>query len=309
MSEEVLLGGQAVLEGVMMRAPGAYAVAVRRKDGEVVTLRREVIRLSDRYPLLKMPVLRGVVVLFQSLALGIRALNYSAEQVLEEEQTSKADQKSSAGGWGIFASLTAALAFALGLFFYLPLLLTESLARVAPILSGSLPFNLVEGAIRIVLFIGYILAISALADMRRVFQYHGAEHKVVSTYEAGEPLTVEYARSHSTLHPRCGTSFLLFVMVISVLIFSLVPASSTFVVKLASRLLLLPLIAGLSFELLRSSARNRRRLIYSALVTPGMWLQRLTTREPNDDQLQVAIEALRVALGGVLPDRREVVPL
>ena len=307
MSEEVLLGGQAVLEGVMMRAPGAYAVAVRRKDGEVVTLRREVIRLSDRYPVLKTPVLRGVVVLFQSLALGIRALNYSAEQVLEEEGTRAT--KSSAGALGIFASLVAALAFALGLFFYVPLLLTESLARIAPVLSGSLPFNLVEGAIRIVLFIGYILAISALADMRRVFQYHGAEHKVVSTYEAGEPLTVEYARTHSTLHPRCGTSFLLFVMVISVLIFSLVPASSTFVVKFASRLLLLPLIAGLSFELLRSSARNRRRLLYSALVTPGMWLQRLTTREPNDDQLQVAIEALRVALGGSLPARGEVVPL
>jgi uncharacterized protein YqhQ len=307
MSEEVLLGGQAVLEGVMMRAPGAYAVAVRRKDGEVVTLRREVIRLSDRYPVLKTPVLRGVVVLFQSLALGIRALNYSAEQVLEEEGPRAT--KSSAGALGIFASLMAALAFALGLFFYVPLLLTESLARIAPVLSGSLPFNLVEGAIRIVLFIGYILAISALADMRRVFQYHGAEHKVVSTYEAGEPLTVEYARAHSTLHPRCGTSFLLFVMVISVLIFSLVPASSTFIVKFASRLLLLPLIAGLSFELLRSSARNRRRLLYSALVTPGMWLQRLTTREPNDDQLQVAIEALRVALGGSLPARGEVVPL
>lgn len=306
MSEEVLLGGQAVLEGVMMRAPGAYAVAVRKKGGEVVTLRREVIRLSDRYPALKLPVLRGVVVLFQSLALGIRALNFSAEQVLEEDSR---PEKKSSGSLGIFFSMLLALAFALGLFFYLPLLLTDGLTRLAPVLKGSLPFNLVEGTIRIVLFIGYILAISALADMRRVFQHHGAEHKVVSTYEAGQPLTVEYARTHSTLHPRCGTSFLLFVMVISVLTFSLVPTSASFAVKFASRLFLLPLIAGLSFELLRSSARNRSRLIYSAVVTPGMWLQRLTTREPNDDQLQVAIEALRVALGGKLPERREVVPL
>ncbi|MCI0658674.1 MAG: DUF1385 domain-containing protein, partial [Acidobacteria bacterium] len=268
--------------------------------------RREVIRLSDRYPALKMPVLRGVVVLFQSLALGIRALNFSAEQVLEEDSR---PEKKSSGSLGIFFSMLLALAFALGLFFYLPLLLTDGLTRLAPVLKGSLPFNLVEGTIRITLFIGYILAISALADMRRVFQYHGAEHKVVSTYEAGEPLTVEYARTHSTLHPRCGTSFLLFVMVISVLTFSLVPTSVSFGVKFASRLFLLPLIAGLSFELLRSSARNRSRLIYSAVVTPGMWLQRLTTREPNDDQLQVAIEALRVALGGKLPERREVVPL
>ena len=307
MSEEVLLGGQAVLEGVMMRAPGAYAVAVRKKGGEVVTLRREVIRLSDRYPALKMPVLRGVVVLFQSLALGIRALNFSAEQVLEEEDTRQ--EKKSSGSLGIFFSLLLALGFALGLFFYLPLLLTEGLVRLAPALKGSLPFNLVEGTIRIALFIGYILAISALSDMRRVFQYHGAEHKVVSTYEAGEPLTVEFARTHSTLHPRCGTSFLLFVMVISVLTFSLVPISVSFGVKLASRLFLLPLIAGLSFELLRSSAKHRGNLIYSAVVTPGMWMQRLTTREPNDDQLQVAIEALRVALGGTLPERREAFPL
>jgi Predicted metal-dependent enzyme len=306
-SEEVLLGGQAVLEGVMMRAPGAYAVAVRKKGGEVVTLRREVIRLSDRYPALKMPVLRGVVVLFQSLALGIRALNFSAEQVLEEEDSRP--EKKSSGSFGIFLSLLLALAFALGLFFYLPLLLTEGLVRLAPVLKGSLPFNLVEGTIRIALFIGYILAISALSDMRRVFQYHGAEHKVVSTYEAGEPLTVEFARTHSTLHPRCGTSFLLFVMVISVLTFSLVPTSASFGVKLASRLFLLPLIAGLSFELLRSSAKHRGNLIYAAVVTPGMWMQRLTTREPNDDQLQVAIEALRVALGGTLPERREAFPL
>jgi uncharacterized protein YqhQ len=307
MSEEVLLGGQAVLEGVMMRAPGAYAVAVRRKDGEVVTLRREVIRLTDRYPALKLPVLRGVIVLFQSLILGIRALNFSAEQVLDEEQPRA--RESSSGSLALAFSMLFALAFALGLFFYLPLLFADLLARVAPSLKGSLAFNLVEGGIRIALFVGYVLAISALSDMRRVFQYHGAEHKVVSTYEAGEPLTVEFARTHSTLHPRCGTSFLLFVMVISILAFSLIPTGAAFGVKLLSRFLLLPLIAGLSFELLRASAKHRRRLVYAAVVTPGMWMQRLTTREPSDDQLQVAIEALKVALGGDLSGRRELSPL
>jgi len=306
-AEEVLLGGQAVLEGVMMRAPGAFAVAVRKKGGEVVTFRREVVRLSDRYPALKVPILRGVVVLFQSLALGIQALNFSAEQALEEEQPRR--EVKSSGSWAAFSTLLLALAFALGLFFYLPLLLTDGLARLLPALKSSVPYNLAEGAIRIVLFLGYILAISALSDMRRVFQYHGAEHKVVSTYEAGEPLTVEYARRHSTLHPRCGTSFLLFVMVISILTFSLVPVSAPFTLKLLARLLLLPLIAGLSFELLRASAKNRSRRIYAAVIAPGLWLQRLTTREPSDDQLHVAIEALRVAMGGDFPARREVVPL
>jgi uncharacterized protein YqhQ len=307
MSEEVLLGGQAVLEGVMMRAPGAYAVAVRRKDGNVVTLRKNVVRLSDRYPALKTPVLRGVVVLFQSLALGIRALNFSAEQVLEEEAP-RSTEKSS-GSWAVFFSLVAALAFALGLFFYLPLLLTDVLARLLPPLSGSVAYNLTEGFIRIALFIGYILAISALSDMRRVFQYHGAEHKVVSTYEAGEPLTVEFARRHSTLHPRCGTSFLLFVMMISILAFSLVPVTAPFWAKLLARFVLLPLIAGLSFELLRSSAKHRRHLLYGLVITPGLWMQRLTTREPSDDQLDVAIAALRTAMGGEIPARREAMPL
>jgi len=291
----------------MMRAPGAYAVAVRRKGGEVVTLRREVIRRSELYPVLKTPILRGVVVLFQSLALGIRALNFSAEQVLEEGDSTPAEK--SPGSWAVYGSLILALAFALGLFFYLPLLLTDALARLLPALRNSLPYNLAEGIIRIALFIGYILGISAVSDMRRVFQYHGAEHKVVSTYEAGEPLTVECARRHSTLHPRCGTSFLLFVMVISILTFSLVPVTAPFWAKLLARLLLLPLIAGLSFELLRASAKHRRRLLYAAVVTPGLWMQRLTTREPSDDQLHVAIEALRVALGGELPPRREVAPL
>src|SRR5262245_11196401 len=218
-------------------------------------------------------------------------------------------RKPSSGGWALTFSLLFAVLFAIGLFFYLPLLITDFLARQAPALGNSIAFNLVEGVVRIALFVGYILAISAMEDMRRVFQYHGAEHKVVSAYEAGDPLTVAGARRHSTLHPRCGTSFLLFVMLIAILAFSLIPGSAPFGVKLGARIVLLPLIAGASFEVLRLSARNRRRLLFALLVAPGLWLQRLTTREPSDDQLQVAIEALQAALGSEINAGRELAPL
>ncbi len=309
MSEEVLLGGQAVIEGVMMRAPGAYAVAVRRKGGDVVTLRRAVARLTDRHPLLRAPILRGCVALFQSLSLGISALNFSAGQALAEGGPGEGTDASSGGSWTAAGTLVLAFAFALGLFFYLPLLLTDLAARAVPALGQGLLYNLSDGVIRIVFFILYILGMSLFRDMRRIFQYHGAEHKVVFAYEAGEELTVENARRHSTLHPRCGTSFLLFVMVLSVLAFSLVPASTPFPGKLAARLALLPLIAGASFELLRLSARRRGGWFFSRVAAPGLWLQRLTTLEPGDEQLAVAIEALRAALGGEVPARREAFPL
>jgi uncharacterized protein YqhQ len=303
---EVLLGGQAVIEGVMMRAPGAYAVAVRRKGGDVVTLRRAVLRMSDRHPALRAPVLRGCLALFQSLALGIRALNFSAEQAFEGSPERRSASTSS---WAVAGSLLLALGFALGLFFYAPLFLTDLLARAFPALGHGLAYNLVDGAIRIVFFVAYILGISLSGEMRRIFQYHGAEHKVVHAYEAGDELTVGNARRHSTLHPRCGTSFLLFVMVISVLAFSAIPASTPFLGKLAARLILLPLIAGVSFEVLRWSARKRGSPFFSALVAPGLWMQKLTTLEPGDEQLAVAIEALRAALGGEVPARREALPL
>jgi uncharacterized protein YqhQ len=306
-SGEVLLGGQAVIEGVMMRAPGAYAVAVRRREGDVVTVREAVARLADRHPLLRAPVIRGCVALFQSLALGIRALNYSAEQALD--RSPGGERASSGGSWAVVGSLLLAFSFALTLFFYLPLLLTDLLARFLPALGHGPAYNLVDGALRILLFVVYILGMSLSGDMRRVFQYHGAEHKVVYAYEAGEELTVENARRHSTLHPRCGTSFLLFVMVISVLVFSLVPPATPFAGKLAARLVLLPLIAGASFEVLRLSARKRGRPFFSVLVAPGLWMQHLTTLEPSDEQLSVAIEALRAALGGEVPERREAFPL
>jgi len=305
-SEEVLLGGQAVIEGVMMRAPGAYAVAVRRKGGDVVTQRKAVARYTDRHPLLRAPVLRGCVALFQSLALGIRALNFSAEQALDTEGA--AESKPS-GGLAVAGSLLLALLFALGLFFYLPLFLTDVLARSLPALGHGFAYSLVDGGIRILLFILYILGISLSGEMRRVFRYHGAEHKVVHAYEAGEELTVANARRHSTLHPRCGTSFLLFVMILSALAFAMIPSSTPFVGKLAARLVLLPLIAGCSFELLRASARRAGTPLFSLVVAPGLWLQRLTTLEPADEHLSVAIEALRAAMGGDVPVRREALPL
>jgi uncharacterized protein YqhQ len=305
-SEEILLGGQAVIEGVMMRSPGAYAVAVRRPAGDVVTFRREIVRLSDRSRILRLPVLRGVLALAQSLALGIRALNFSAGQALETEAR---PGEAGGGSWAVASSMVLALTFAVGLFFFLPLLLADALGRLVPALAAGVGFNLAEGVIRIALFLLYLFGLSRFADMRRVFEYHGAEHKVVSTFEAGEELTVENARRHSTFHPRCGTSFLLFVMVVSILVFSLVPGSAPFSLRLLARILLLPLVAGGSFELLRASARGRRNPIYAAVVAPGLWLQRLTTREPADDQLSVAIQALRAAFGDRPPERREAFPL
>ncbi len=291
-----------------MRAPGAYAVAVRRPGGEVVTLRRALARATGRHPISRAPFARGVVALLQSLVLGIRALNYSAEQALDASPRAEGEPK--AGVWAIVPSLVLALAFGLAVFFYLPLLITEFSARAVPALGHGLIYNLLDGVIRIVFFVLYILGISMFRDIRRVFEYHGAEHKVVSTFEAGQGLTVENARRHSTLHPRCGTSFLLFVMVLSVLVFSLVPSSAPFGAKLLARLVLLPLIAGSAYEVLRMSARHRKSPFYALVVAPGLWMQRLTTREPSDDQLAVAIEALRAALEGELPaGRREAVLL
>jgi uncharacterized protein YqhQ len=308
--ENVLLGGQAVIEGVMMRSPDAWAVAVRRSDGSIVTTRRTVVRLAERYPLLKWPLVRGVATLLQALSLGMQSLNFSAEQALLDEHPDRAATgPGRAGSWAVAGSLLVAMAMGIAIFLYLPLMMTEWLREWLPLLKHRAPFNLVDGLLRLIIFLVYIGAISLMRDIRRLFQYHGAEHKVVYTYEAGQDLTVENARRHSTLHPRCGTSFLLFVMVVSVLVFAFVSTDLPFAAKLASRLACAPLIAGISYEAIRLSAVRRRNPLCAALIRPGLWLQRLTTREPSDDQLAVAIQALLAALGGDGRPRGEFVPL
>ena len=296
--EEILVGGQAVIEGVMMRTPYAYAVAVRRADGSLEIKRETVRRISDTFKPLAWPVVRGFAVLVQSLILGIRCLNFSFAAAMADVEPDKAGARKSAadtGTWQAVASMLMAGGVAVLVFVLAPLWLTTWLRGYFPSIHNWVVFNLVDGVIRVAFFIAYILLISRMNDIRRVFQYHGAEHKVVYTWEAGESLTVENARRKSTLHPRCGTSFLLFVMVTSIVVFSLVKMQGFWAIFL-SRVVLIPLISGLSYELIRLSAPRCQRGFFRALVLPGLLLQRVTTKEPSDDQLEVAIRALEEAL-------------
>ena len=297
---EVNVGGQAVIEGVMMRAPRCMTVAVRVPSGEIVLKKDPLKLLADRFKFLKWPILRGTVTLFSSLALGMKALHFSANAALEEEtkkEAKPAGEKKPLSDLALAGTMVVSLGLGLLLFFYLPLFLTQLMKNILPVTqASSLAFNLVDGVIRISLFLAYIIGISRMKDIKRVFEYHGAEHKAIFTHEAGEELTVANARKYTTLHPRCGTSFLLIVMVLSILVFSLVPKSAPFYMKAASRLVLIPVIAGLSYEFIKFSSRKKDNRLISALVRPGLWLQKLTTREPSDDQLEVALKALSEAL-------------
>ena len=308
---ELLVGGQALIEGVMMRSPGAYGIAVRRPDGSLAFQRGKVASLARRYPFLKLPVLRGVAVLFQSLAIGIRALNFSAEEAMAAlpketapaetappaiEANAEAKKLEKASSWAIAGSMAFGIGAGVLVFIFLPLWLTQLGERYLFGHLSSLGFNLVDGGLRAVFFLAYIFAISRMKDIHRVFQYHGAEHKVVFAYEKKLPLTVENARAQSRLHPRCGTSFLLFVLLVSILVFALIPKTAPFLVKFGGRLLLVPLIAGLSYEVLRITAKRRAAPLFALLVAPGLALQRITTQEPTDDMLEVGIAALEEAL-------------
>lgn len=297
-----LVGGQAVLEGVLMRIPTAYAVAVRTPKGEI-RVKKELLPETARGRFGNLPVVRGSVILFKALMLGIQALNYSAEVAMEEEAAegaapgpAEAKPKDPKATFALAMTVVFSIAMGVALFFYLPLLLTQWAGHYWPFARGTFGFNLVDGAIRVVVFLLYILGISLLKDIRRVFAYHGSEHKVVHTWEAEEALEVENARKFSVLHPRCGTSFLLFVMVVSILVFSLVPHSAPFWMKAASRLVFLPLIAGISYEMIRLTAKFPCAWWSKPLLLPGLALQRLTTREPDDSMLEVALHALKEAL-------------
>ena len=279
----------------MMRSPHAFTVAVRKggKPGAEIALLKETIRpIGERYPLLKKAVLRGSVALFEALWLGMRALNFSANESMESGD-GKNDE---IGPLAMAGTMVMALAFALGLFLALPLLLTHLLGTQYSSFKGNVLFNLTDGAIRVTLFLGYVSGISFMKDIRRVFEYHGAEHKVIGAFEAGEPLTVENARKYTCIHPRCGTSFLMVVMVLSIMLFSMIPGSWPLWAKAVSRIALMPFIAGLSYEFIKYSAKKRGSRVIEALILPGLLLQRITTREPSDDQLEVAIRAMDEAL-------------
>jgi len=290
--EEVLVGGQAVMEGVMMRAPHSYCVAVRRLNGEIAVDEMPIARLSEKFPLFKYPVLRGMGTLAQAMWLGIKALRFSANAALEGEGA--VEERREISPWLMALNLAFSLAFFVFLYKFVPLYLATLLGRWYPVLAGRISFNLADGVIRILLFLAFLYGISRWKDIRRVFEYHGAEHKVVFNYESGQAVSVENARAFATFHPRCGTSFLLVVMVVAIGVYALIPFDS-FLWRFLSRLALLPLIAGISYELIRFSAKRRGSLL-AALTVPGLWLQRITTQPPADDQVAVAIHALNGAM-------------
>jgi uncharacterized protein YqhQ len=289
MSNGAAIGGQAVLEGVMMRSPSNWALAVRKPDGEIAEVNRPIRSVMSRHWFFRLPILRGVIALGESLAIGFRALSISAQYAAQEEGDDGEVQTELSRGSLIFA-FAIAIGFALMLFKVTPALITSWLP-----IERTGWFVIVEGAIRVSIFVLYLLVISLLPDLRRVFQYHAAEHKVINAYEAGEELVPERVQRFSLIHPRCGTAFLLWVMVIAIFVFAFF-GRPVWYWLIASRILLLPLIAGLAYELIRFAGKHTGNRALMTLLAPGLWLQRLTTREPSLDQLEVSIRALKEVL-------------
>jgi len=329
--EETLVGGQAVLEGVMMRSPHAWAIACRKPSGEVVTMREPLDRPSEKHKWMAWPIVRGVMTLGYAMSLGYRALRFSANVAIEDvmqkqdedvvravkpalseaeeavrpkrseaepaKTTSQAQAREKAAaisGWLAGVNVVISLAFFIFMYKYLPLLAATEIKKFNPALGGQIMFNLVDGAVRLILFLLFIWGVSLFPDIRRVYQYHGAEHKTVFAFENGDPLETAEVQKYSTFHPRCGTSFLMTVMLISIGFYMLVPFT-TFWARFASRIVLLPVIAGVSYEIIRFAAKHRGSL-FALMTAPGLWLQRITTKPPSDEQAQCAIVALDHAM-------------
>ncbi|MDO4739232.1 MAG: DUF1385 domain-containing protein [Eubacteriales bacterium] len=301
----ISVGGQAVMEGVMMKGPKYTAIAVRESSGRIVAKRQKSISIGRKYKFLRWPILRGVVNFVVMLYSGMKTLMDSAEMAGEEmEEPSKFEKKVAQvlhvkpDDVMMITAVVLALALAIGMFFVLPTLL-ESLVK--KVVTSKVAVNLIGGVVRMIIFLAYVLLCSRLKEIRRVFQYHGAEHKTVYCYEAGLPLTVENARTFSTLHPRCGTSFLVIVMLISILVFTVFGTDSANVFsRVGSRLALLPLVAGVSYEILKWLGRAKENALIRALKWPGLMMQKITTAEPDDKMLEVAICSLKYALD--MPD-------
>jgi uncharacterized protein YqhQ len=303
MSNNAAIGGQAVLEGVMMRGPSNWALAVRKPNGEIAEVNRPIHSVMTRHWFFRLPIVRGVIALGESLAIGFRALAISANYAAQEEGEDGKEVETELSRGALIFAFAIAIGFALMLFKVTPALITSWL----PIDTTGW-FVLVEGLIRVCLFIGYLLIISLLPDLRRVFEYHAAEHKVINAYEAGEELVPERVQKFSLIHPRCGTAFLLWVMVIAIFVFAFL-GQPPLPWLIASRILLLPLIAGLAYELIRFAGKHTGNRALMALLAPGLWLQRLTTRQPSLDQLEVSIRALKEVLhveGRLTPEERRV---
>jgi len=347
--EETLVGGQAVLEGVMMRSPHAWAIACRKPTGEVVTMSEPLARPSEKHKWMAWPIVRGVMTLGYAMSLGYRALRFSANVAIEEVMAgdeasssqvgtasdhvapdhvapnhvaldhvatgaspvpakrsetepstadsikSRSREKAAAiSGWLAAGNVVISLAFFIFMYKYLPLLAATELKKVNPALGGQIVFNLVDGAVRLILFLLFIWGVSLFPDIRRVYQYHGAEHKTVFAFEDGKALETAEVQKYSTYHPRCGTSFLMTVMLISIGFYMLIPYT-TFWARFACRIALLPVIAGVSYEIIRFAAKHRGSL-FAMMTAPGLWLQRITTQPPSDEMAQCAITALDQAM-------------
>ena len=289
---EFQYGGQAVIEGVMMRGRDYLAVAVRKADGEIVIQKTPVGSITKKFPFLKWPFIRGIVGLCESFGVGMKALMFSADQFMDDGETNEKGEPNKLSGWETALTVTLALALTIVLFIILPLFGRSLMGKILP---GPVWGNIIESILRMIILVGYIVAVSSMNDIKRVFAYHGAEHKVINTFEAKEDLTVENARKHTTFHPRCGTSFLLFVVIVSAVFFSFLHYDNA-LMRFASRIALLPIIAGVSYEIIKFNGRHQDFFLWRWLSAPGFWLQRLTTREPDDDQLQVAISSLVAVL-------------
>ena len=295
--ETTLVGGQAVMEGVMMRAPHSYCVAVRKANGEIVTEQMPLPRISDQHKIFKYPIFRGVGTLFQAMSLGMKALKFSADVSLEDaqqEEKKKGKETKEVPGWVLAGNLTVSLGMFIFMYKFIPLYLATWLKGIYPALGGRIPFNLTDGLIRMGVFVLFMFGLSLMKDIRRVFEFHGAEHKVVFNFESGQPVNVENAQRFVTFHPRCGTSFLFVVIIVSIVFYTFIPFDG-FLAKLLCRIALLPVITGVSYELIRFAAK-RRGSVLAAMTAPGLWLQRITTKPPADDQTAVAIRALEGAM-------------
>jgi len=301
MKPSILVGGQAVIEGVMMRVPGAYATAVRDPEGKIHVDKHEFRSITEKQKLFKKPILRGMISLFESMKIGMQTLTWSADIATPEEE-----KKKEPGKLASFLTTSTAILIALVLFMAGPYWLTTKLFLVD---KEAFLFNVIAGIFRITFFILYLIGISFLKDVKRLFQYHGAEHRVVYNFESGKEITVKNAQSFPTQHPRCGTSFLFIVMISAIILFSIIDAifigffgSLTVISRIGLHLLMVPLVAGMSYEVLKFSAKNSNNILFRSLRAPGLWLQNITTKQPEDEMVEVSIESLKTAFGDKYKD-------
>ena len=294
MKPTILVGGQAVIEGVMMRVPGAYATAVRDPNGKIHVDRKKFIALGEKSLIWKQPILRGMAGLYESMKMGMETLHWSADIAMPDEKNKPKSRISD-----FFSSLFA-IALAISLFMIAPMWLTTNLLTVE---KDAILFNLASGFIRISFFILYLFLISRMNDVKRLFQYHGAEHRVVYNFESGKKISVKNAQLFPTQHPRCGTSFMFIVLLSAIIVFSIIDSfimmftgNITLVSRLLFHLPMIPIVAGISYELIKISSRNDN-LLFRILRTPGLWLQNITTRQPDDEMVEVAIHAIEKAFG------------